>query len=355
MFFVFLVSPAGQTPAIPSDAWGVRRLFRSEAGAVLLWVVASVVLGAVVVPWLYQGGRQFSAMVAADGEEGVIGWLGAACGRAQFGRFYNRSLLLCALLLVPALLRRIGYLRREREAAGVVLPIRPSWPLAQRWLLWAVGAVLAGGLVWLLGIVMEWMGAFSGTGTSLQLKQLLAKAVLPAAVVSILEEAMFRGLLLGLWLRVARPISACVGSSLVFAAMHFLSPPPGYVIADPTSVMAGFELLGATLLHYTDPRFFVADFLTLVGVGLVLAGARVRTGSLWLPMGLHFGWVMAFKMFHLTHVRLPDGPVDSLLVGDSLRSGLLPLAMLGLTAACCHLLLCCSRGPACARDVMENE
>jgi len=306
---------------------------------VLLWVAASVLLGALVVPWLYQGGKSFAAMTAAEDLGGVAGWLGAACGRAGFGRFYNRCLLLCALLLVPVLLRRIQHLRRMRAAAGEVAPLRRPQPLLQSWLLWTGGAVIAGGLVWCLGLVLAQLGAFAATGGSLPLGKLLTKAVLPAVAVSVLEEAMFRGLLLGLWLRVARPVAACVGSSVVFAVMHFLSPPPGYIIADPTSAVAGFELLGAALLHYTDPLFFVADFLTLLGIGLVLAGARVRTGSLWLSMGLHCGWVIAFKAFHLTHLRLPDGPVDPLLVGDTLRSGLLPLAVLGLTSGLCPALL----------------
>lgn len=305
----------------------------------LLWVAASVLLGAAVVPWLFQWGKHLAVVVAADGTGGVPGWLGAACGRAGIGRFYNRSLLLCALLLVPALLRRMRALQRARAAAGEVLPVAPRRPWSQRWLLWAGGTVIAGGLVWCLGLALARIGAFTGTGMDLPIGKLLTKALLPALGVSVVEEWMFRGILLGLWLRVARPLQACVGSSLVFSVMHFLSPPPGHVIADPTSVFAGFELLGSALLHFTDPRFFVADFLTLFGVGLVLAGARVRTGSLWLSVGLHGGWVLAFKIYHFTHSRLPDGPVDPLLVGESLRSGLLPLAMLGLTAGLCHWLL----------------
>lgn len=335
---LFPVSVAGHRARNAAQARRVTRFFRSEAGAVLLWVVASVLLAAAVVPWLYLGGKHFAAVVADDAG-GLIGWLASASGRAGFGRYYNRCLLLCALVLVPVMMRRMRTLRLERLAAGMALPVRPVQVWWRNAVLWLGGAVIAGGLVWCLGLVLAEVGAFAGSGVKLTFGKALTKAVFPAMGASVVEETVFRGLLLGLWLRVARPWAACLGSSLVFAVMHFLSPAPGYVIADPTSPFAGFELLGAMLLHYTDPRFFVADFLTLAGVGLVLAGARVRTGSLGLSMGLHCGWVAAFKLYHLTHYRLVDGPVDPLLVGDSLRSGILPLAMLGITAGLCNLLL----------------
>ena len=40
----------------------------------LLWVVASVLLAAAVVPWLYLGGKHFAGVVADDAG-GVAGWL----------------------------------------------------------------------------------------------------------------------------------------------------------------------------------------------------------------------------------------------------------------------------------------
>lgn len=305
----------------------------------LLWVVASVLFAAVVTPWVYLGGKHLAAVAAERDWGGLAGWLGAACGRAGFTRFFSRSVLLGALALLPPLLRRVRRLKRERRARGETLPkqLRTSW--RRRLLLWTLGATVAAVLVGFLGMVLTHLGGFASNGAVPDFRIYFTRALLPAVGVSLAEEALFRGVLLGWWLRVARPATACLGSSLVFAAMHFLSPAPGYVIADPGSALAGFELLRSMLWHYTDPAFFVADFLTLSGAGLVLAAARLRTGSLALPMGLHSGWVFAFKSYNLTHLRLAESPVGPLLVGDSLRAGLLPLVTLALTAACCHLLL----------------
>ena len=304
----------------------------------LLWVAASLLLAALIVPWLYQGGRCFAELAGAQARGGVLGWLIHACQRAAFGRYFNRSLLLAALVLLPVLLQRLRWLRRRETPAPAAAPCPgESWPQGLRQL--ALGLVVAGGGVWALGVVMTQVGTFAANPVQPTLAEWFSKVVVAAAAVSVLEECMFRGLLLGLWLRVSRPVAAAVGTSLVFAFMHFLSPPAEYGIDNPTSPLAGLRWLGGILRHFTEPGFVVADFLTIFGVGLVLAWARLRTGRLWLPIGLHCGWVIAFKGHNLTHVKLTAGPVASWLIGDSLRSGLLPLATVGLTALICHLLL----------------
>lgn len=302
----------------------------------LLWVAASLVLAAVLAPWLYQGGRGYAGLAAEHGFTGVAGWLGTACQRATFGRFFNRSVLLAALLLLPLLFRRLRALRRGDTGL-------PPWGGPGSWpsgaLQCLLGVVVAGGVVWMLGVVLTGLGAFTAYPAAPGAKRLLTQAVLPAAMVSVVEEWLFRGLLLGLWLRVARPLAAAVGSSLVFAFLHFLGPPPGNGIAEPTAVLAGFRHLGGILQHFTEPRFIAADFLTLFTVGLVLAAARLRSGRLWLCIGMHCGWVIAFKAYNLTYVKVAAGPLNAWWIGDSLRSGLLPLVALGITAGIIHLAL----------------
>jgi membrane protease YdiL (CAAX protease family) len=304
---------------------------------VVLWVVASLVLAAGIAPWLYQGGREFAELAQAQGYTGVAGWLGMACRRATFGRFFNRSLLLAALILLPVMFRRLRALRHpgERVWPGGA-PGPGTWQSgAAQGLL---GAVIACGAVCGLGVVLTGLGAFTAAPVVPGATRLLSQAVLPAVVVSVVEEWLFRGLLLGLWLRVAQPLAAALGSSLVFAFLHFLAP-PGDGMAEPLAALAGFRHLGGILLHFTDPRFVVADFLTLFTIGWILAGARLRTGRLWLCMGMHSGWVIAFKVFHLTHVKVVAGPLAWWWIGDNLRSGLLPLAALGLSTWICHLVL----------------
>jgi membrane protease YdiL (CAAX protease family) len=315
----------------------VKQFFKSGIGAVVAWVLCSLLLAAVISPWIYQGGKQLAAAAEARNLPALLEWLGAACGRAKFGRFFDRSMLLAALLLMPVLFRRI---RRLRSAPGTRLVdprSRVGWQSA---LLQALtGCILAGCLLWGMGMILEAAGAFEPKPQQPDFGKILRKILLPALAVSLLEEWLFRGLLLGLWLRYARPLTACIGSSLLFAFLHFLKPPAGTVIEDPAHPLAGFELFGKILLHFTEPLFFVTAFASLFLVGLILAWARVRTGALWFSIGLHAGWIIAFKGFNLLYQDVPSHPLQPWGVGETLRSGALPLVTLLVTALICHFVL----------------
>jgi uncharacterized protein len=311
----------------------------------VLWVLASLVLAALISPWIYQAGKALGARTLVEDLPGVLAWLGAAALRSGFSRFFDRSLLLSALLLLPLLLWRVRLLRR-RHGVPAELPLART-PWSRRWRYFFTGLVIAAGLLWALGMSLEWAGAFESRDRLISWGKFLRKAVLPAVGASLLEEWLFRGLLLGLWLRFAKPLAACIGTSLLFAFVHFLKPADGTELADPAAFDAGFRLLGRILLNFTDPRFFAGDFATLFVVGMILALARVRTGGLAFSIGLHAGWILAFKGFNLLY----DSSLSSALrpwgVGDSLRSGLLPLLTLLLTGLVCHLALRRMHGGPC--------
>ena len=201
------------------------------------------------------------------------------------------------------------------------------------------GFVIAGGLLWGMGAILDAAGAYIPKDKPFDLGKFFSKVVIPAVAAPLIEEWLFRGLLLGLWLRFAKPAAACIGTSLVFAFVHFLKPPDGALITDPMHALAGFELLGKILLHFVNPLFFVTDFAILFVVGLILAWARLRTGALWFPIGLHAGWVAAFKGYNMLFHSVATHPLRPCGVGDGLRAGLLPLFTLGVTAIICHFVL----------------
>jgi membrane protease YdiL (CAAX protease family) len=299
-----------------------------------MWVLGSLVLAAFISPWLYQGGKHLAARAAAEDLPAVLEWLGAACGRAKFGRYFDRSMLISALVFMPFLYRRIRMLHCGPEAVSQCA--RLCW--RERMLRIAIGVVISGVILWLAGALLVACGAFEMKERLPSVGTFFSKVLVPAAGASLLEEWLFRGVLLGLWLRYTRPVAACVGSSLLFAFLHFLQPPAGTVIGDPAHAFAGFRFFGEILLHFSDPRFFVADFISLLAVGLVLAWARVRTGSLWFGIGLHAGWIIAFKGFNLIH-RNAESALRPWGVGDDLRSGIVPLIALALTAWVCGFVM----------------
>jgi membrane protease YdiL (CAAX protease family) len=85
---------------------------------------------------------------------------------------------------------------------------------------------------------------------------------------------------------------------------------------------SGFISLAHSFDQFTKPMLLLAGFTTLFLIGVILAHTRLSTRSLWLPIGLHAGWILASgafnKIAHREIVALPW-------LGKSLLIGLVPL------------------------------
>lgn len=318
----------------------------------MIYVVLSLLLGAALAPWVYNFGMGLAEVTDGKDTNSLVSWLGSAARRSSenFPRFFSRSLLLSALLLLGPL---IAWLRLGRggagsggwssnppeEAAG-----RPGQRLVNSRrgpaeLL--VGFALAAGLLLVSGWVLSWAGFFvwrdmesSTKGWAnpivMEIKwgAIIRKALVVAVVVSVIEELLFRGVLLGIFLRAMRVVPAILGLSLLFAAVHFLKPPAGATVPDPEALDAGFVLLRQILHNFVDPMALLGRFLTIFAISVVLALARWRTASLWMPIGLHAGWVFAYQLFKAATWPVGDLPEAArLLVGVTLTEGILPMAL----------------------------
>jgi membrane protease YdiL (CAAX protease family) len=314
----------------------VKRFWESEAAAAVMWVIASLVFAAFMAPWLYQLGKWFGEVAATEDLPKALEALGAACQRAEFARFFSRSLLISALGLLPFLIWRIRNLSKGKTI-GMMNLQTTTWQPALMQVL--SGYLIGGGILWGLTLVLDGLGAFIPDPKAPSFGKLMGKVLMPSLVAPFIEEWLFRGLLLGLWLRAARPLTACLGTSLVFAFLHFLAPPEGYLITSPQTPWAGFQLLGVILFHFAEPRFFITDFATLFVVGMILAWTRVVTGSLWLAIGLHAGWIFSFKCATIYYDAAQYHWLRPWGVGENVRSGLLPMISLLLTAAVCHVAM----------------
>ena len=102
---------------------------------------------------------------------------------------------------------------------------------------------------------------------------------------------------------------------------------------DPESSISGFRLLQAIAMRFQDFELVLFEFVSLTVVGLILAYARYATSSLWLPIGLHSGWIFAYTFYGRIARRTPDLE-DNLqyLIGSDLKEGVAPLATLAITA-----------------------
>jgi membrane protease YdiL (CAAX protease family) len=324
---------------------------------IFLYVAGVLILGAALAPVLYNLGKGLAETTAHKQTNHVVKWLADAAARSPFPRFFDRTMLFSGLvLLFPllALLRRgkgdlkfidtpwAVRLSGTPAASDLGQPLRPN---RHGWIHLICGFLVAGCLLMLSGWLMVRAGFFvwkdapaSATGEVNAFMEKIqwgkaAKAVLPGAIiVAIIEEILFRGVLLGIFMRAMRPGLAIATLSLLFAFVHFLSPPPGASVADPDAANAGFVLLGQIFSRYADPVSLLSRFMVLAAVGVVLANARYRTASLWLPIGLHAGWVLGVGMFKAATWPAKTGtPMMHWIVGDTLIEGLLPLSIVIFT------------------------
>ena len=70
--------------------------------------------------------------------------------------------------------------------------------------------------------------------------------------------------------------------------------------------------------QFGSPLLVLAVWTTLFLIGIILAYARLRTQSLWLPIGLHAGWIFGNGVFNrIAHREVTVLPWlgKSLLVG----------------------------------------
>lgn len=342
----------------------MRRGLQSDVFKIFAYVALSLLLAAALAPWLYQLGKGMAEVFAEKQGNGPIKFIASAAGRAEFPKFFDRALVLSAVVLLFPLMswlrlgRAPGSYRDTpwslRLPDNVVVSDRgqPLKRNPQGWLQFGTGFVLAAGLLLLSGWIMIQAGCFvwrdspasmRGVTNSfvetIQWGKALKKVLPTALVVALIEEVLFRGVLLGIFLRAMRPAPAIALLSFLFAFVHFLEPPRGAIIPDPESAKAGFVLLGQIFERFTDPLPLVSRFLVLGAVGAVLAFARYRTASLWLPIGLHFGWVLGEGMFKAATWTVRGLPREvQWFVGSTLKEGLLPLSVIVVTGILVHAL-----------------
>src|SRR2546423_951098 len=280
-----------------------------DAVRLLVYLVATVIVGALLAPILYW------AAYALAGH----GWL-TFLARYDFESFFHRALLVAALALLWPVIRSLKI--RGREDLGLEKNPRPGRDLVAGFLLSTLPLVCCAAVL-VATPIFSIRGAINWPG--------VAKAILAAAFVPVIEEAFFRGLVLGALLKTGRQTMSIFLTSALYSIVHFLKAP------DATSVdvtwTSGFNSIGHAFGQFTDPLLVGAGFTTLFLVGWILAEARLLTRSLWLPIGLHAGWILTAGAFNKIALRqqmiLPW-------LGKNLLVGLVPLAVAGLTLLLMH-------------------
>ena len=283
-----------------------------DAARLAAYFIAIIIVGALLAPILFWSAQALAA-------HGVFPFL----AKYDFDTFFHRAILIAAVVLLWPLLRLSGV----RGVADLSLVPNPHWARDL-----GFGVVLSVTPLLFCGALLIALHVYSFRHVFVWAR--FGKVLLAAITVPFIEETFFRGIILGLLLRTGRKLPSAVAVAALFAAVHFLKGSEReHAIVTWTS---GFQCIGDAFAGFGDPMMVLAAFATLFLIGCILADARVLTRSLWLPIGLHAGWILASGMFSwLAHRQMAALPW----LGKNLLVGIIPLGLAAVTWILIRLLL----------------
>ena len=211
-----------------------------------------------------------------------------------FSKVITHTSSLFGLLFVFLYLKHTGCL--NRKTAGFAAGTRPG----SRDL--AAGFITGVGIMLVLEVMLLGLGIHQPEPypeVSLQdMSALFIKAIIAGLAVGLMEETIFRGALLGGLRLNAGTLPAVIGTSVVYAAVHFIKFPA----LDPAAGIhwyTGFVILAGAFERFANP-VFIDMFLALAAFGLLLALVRLGKGNIYQCIGIHAGVVFTIK--HISHL-----------------------------------------------------
>jgi membrane protease YdiL (CAAX protease family) len=330
----------------------MRKEARGDVWKVWYYAAASVFLGAWMSPLLYNAGKALAEVSSSKATNGPLELLAKLCREAEFPRFYEAGLLLGGVILFLPWMEWIHAKRGDRtgsQAGPWLLRLPDGARMSTRGQplrrsargLWqaSAGFLLVAGLVLSMGTALVPAGLFTLRATDSGLATLAIGTFGVALVLAALMEVFFRGIVMGIFLRAMRPAAALGMSATFFALIFSLVPPSGVNVVDPEASGTGFEMLRLVAGRFADWNDLWGNFIPLLALGGVLAYARWRTGSLWMPIGLHTGWIFAKSM--LSSLLVPVADLKAALpavTGSIFQHGVIPMVGILLAGLLTHYL-----------------
>ena len=251
-----------------------------------------ILVGSVLVTAVLGGG----AKLAVDAVVTRSAWAAqhlhydSAKGTYDFGRPFRHMAMGIALVALIVFARRLEIV----SLARVGLQLRGGW----------LRHVSAGILIGVLSLTLVIMLAFLCGARTIHPRFHLSRALgaLPllavqAGIIGLWEETFFRGFILQSFLKDMRAVIAILVTSFLFASLHFIDTPVFLPVG--FDVLAGFRALAMLKGLVAHPIAMLPELFGLALIGIVLSCAYVWTKSLYLPIGLHAGWVFAWKLTDL--------------------------------------------------------
>lgn len=243
----------------------------------LLFILA---ITCVISPWM---------ALAADWIH--VNWPSPIDERVPFPRVFNRAFMVAGI---------IGFI----AARKFIFPPRikpllmPGFAKASRLLSvgWILGVASTALLVTLMAIG-DIFDPFFRLSWGESVSRLIS-AFFAGIFVGFLEEIFFRGILFRELRDDGRPLAAYFFANLFYSALHFVKPGEAYFL-NGVEPLAGFRHLLTTFEPFLHPLDLIPGMFGLFLIGVILSYALVRTGNLYLSIGLHAGWIFGLKVIRV--------------------------------------------------------
>ena len=240
------------------------------------WLLLCVVVAALLTPWAY---------VAAQSLAGAVPAL-ETLAHHKFHRFFNRTVMILAVAGIIPLGRVLGY--RSLQSLGMTGSHRKG-----RFLVGFGSSIL------LLGLFAAGLLGWGHSVIDPKVDFLLfIKAAIGATLVALLvagvEEVFFRGFLYDIARKEMNVAIAMILISLFYSCVHFIKSPGDYAVGE----VHWDSMLRLLPKYFSSAQSLDTVFfggLNLLIAGLMLAWAYQHTGSLYLSMGIHAGWIWILK------------------------------------------------------------
>lgn len=318
--------------------FGMAAAERSWRGLRLLCLVyfGSLIFAALLAPWVYHA-MVWWFEVSPNSLNSYLAYKG-------FEDYFDRLRWIPVVLALPWVLAKCRLWSLRRLGMGLETPQRKRM---RKW--FYIGCLL-------MGTVAFAQLQFSPASLRVELSLgsiigILLKALVGGLLLGLLEETVFRGLILRLFYTAGGPIVALLLGSLFFAYVHFKMPdrmwndafPPEITPAEAqvyalehgkpppldlkrVNAWSGFYVAWGTIIGITQDFQWV-KFLNLFALGCVLSLLTLRSRSLMPAIGMHAGLVFIM----LSYRKLAVIPERSLFLGgDGIVDGLFPLCLLTL-------------------------
>ncbi len=312
--------------------------FRSTAFKIIVFIAGTVIIGAILAPFLYWGGKHVVSEEWLKG--GVLDGINGSMERGKFPRYFNRSILAGALIMLWPTLKWLnaGSARKKQSIYDTLLLKRdPRW-----WKDGLIGFLIAAISLLALGWFYVEQGWYETRELTKSIPGILLSSLITGLAVGFLEEFVFRGALHAVLAKLLKPKVLFAVIAVFFALIHFFNAPKTLEVPEVT-FLTGFWMVGAIFEHFfsqfANPYFLFAEFAVLLAIGLVLGYTRMKTKSLWLGIGLHAGWVFGVKTLSSTTSRNFEPSEMMPWLGDTLRVGAVSCIIVSLTGVAIVLWL----------------